>query len=51
MILNRLPRDGTGITWNALPLAEQLLDPGIEVRLFLMNDPVEFNKEIVSCHG
>ena len=40
-MLNRNPYDGTDVTWNALRLAQQLLEDGAEVRLFLMNDAVD----------
>lgn len=36
IVLNRNPYDGTDITWNALRLAEQLLNAGLEVNMFLM---------------
>ena len=38
IIFNQNPYDGTDVTWNALRLAEKLLDLEIETRLFLMND-------------
>lgn len=47
MILNRLPYDGTDVTWNALRLASQLNQLEHEVHLFLMNDAVELARE--SC--
>ena len=46
-VLNRNPYDGTDVTWNALRLAEQLLNRGAEPRLFLMNDSVDLAKESV----
>jgi len=45
IILNRNPYDGTDITWNALRLAEQLLNMGLEVRVFLMNDSVDLARD------
>ena len=41
LILNQQPYDGTDVTWNALRLARQLNDEGVEVRIFLMNDSVD----------
>ena len=38
LAFNRNPYDGTDITWNGLRLAEQLLNTGLEVKIFLMND-------------
>jgi len=45
LVLNRNPYDGTDVTWNALRLAEQLLNRGTELRLFLMNDSIDLAKE------
>ena len=45
MILNRNPYDGSDVTWNALRLGEKLLDRGIELRVFLMNDSVDLARE------
>jgi uncharacterized protein involved in oxidation of intracellular sulfur len=45
LVLNRNPYDGTDVTWNALRLAEQLLNSGAEPKLFLMNDSVDLAKE------
>lgn len=45
IVLNRNPYDGTDITWNALRLAEQLLNVGLEVRVFLMNDSVDLARD------
>ncbi|MFA5604863.1 MAG: DsrE family protein [Dehalococcoidales bacterium] len=45
LILNRNPYDGTDITWNALRLAEKLLEQGTELRIFLMNDSIDLAKE------
>ena len=48
MILNRQPYDGTDITWNALRLARQLNNDGVEVRIFLMNDSVDLARDGIS---
>ena len=48
LILNRNPYDGTDITWNALRLAEKLLDTGTELKIFLMNDSIDLAKEGVN---
>jgi len=45
IVLNRNPYDGTDITWNALRLAEQLLNAGLEVNVFLMNDAVDLARD------
>jgi uncharacterized protein involved in oxidation of intracellular sulfur len=45
IILNRNPYDGTDITWNALRLAEQLLNADLEVKVFLMNDAVDLARD------
>ena len=45
VVLNRNPYDGTDVTWNALRLVEQLLNLGVETRLFLMNDSIDLAKE------
>jgi uncharacterized protein involved in oxidation of intracellular sulfur len=45
IILNRNPYDGTDVTWNALRLGEKLLDRGMELRIFLMNDSVDLARE------
>jgi uncharacterized protein involved in oxidation of intracellular sulfur len=41
LILNREPYDGTDVMWNALRLANKLLEKGAIVRIFLMNDAVD----------
>ena len=46
IIFNRNPYDGTDVTWNGLRLAEKLLNIGVDVRLFLMNDSVDMAREI-----
>lgn len=45
MIFNHNPYDGTDVTWNALRLAEKLLDLKIKVRIFLMNDSVDLARD------
>ncbi|MBE9565444.1 MAG: DsrE family protein [Proteobacteria bacterium] len=47
IVLNHDPYDGTDVTWNALRLAGQLLDDGVEMRLFLMNDSVDLARDSV----
>ena len=37
LVFNRNPYDGTDVTWNGLRLADQLLNAGLEVNVFLMN--------------
>jgi len=44
-ILNRQPYDGTDVTWNALRLAEQMLNVKSEVKIFLMNDSVDLARD------
>jgi len=44
-VLNRNPYDSTDVTWNALRLGEQLLNEGVELRLFLMNDSVDLARD------
>lgn len=46
IILNRVPYDGTDVTWNSLRLAEKLFEAGQEIRIFLMNDAVDLAREI-----
>ena len=46
IVLNRLPYDGTDVTWNALRLAGKLVEDGEEVRLFLMNDSVDLARDV-----
>jgi uncharacterized protein involved in oxidation of intracellular sulfur len=48
LILNNNPYNGTDVTRNALRLAEQLLNIGVEVELFLLNDSVDLAREGVS---
>ena len=45
LILNQQPYDGTDVTWNALRLARQLNNDGVEVRIFLMNDSVDLARD------
>jgi len=45
LVFNRNPYDGTDVTWNGLRLAEQLLDAGLEVKIFLMNDSVDLARD------
>jgi uncharacterized protein involved in oxidation of intracellular sulfur len=45
LVFNRNPYDGTDITWNALRLAEQMLNIGINVNIFLMNDSVDLARD------
>lgn len=45
IVLNRLPYDGTDVTWNGLRLAGKLAENGHEVRIFLMNDSVDLARE------
>ena len=45
IILNHQPYNGTDVTWNALRLARQLNNDGVEVRLFLMNDSVDLARD------
>ncbi len=40
LVFNRNPYDGTDVTRNGLRLAGQLLNAGLEVNIFLMNDEV-----------
>ena len=46
LVFNRNPYDGTDITWNGLRLADQLLNTGLEVNIFLMNDSVDLARDI-----
>ena len=46
LVFNRNPYDGTDVTWNGLRLAEQLLDTGSEVNVFLMNDSVDMARDV-----
>lgn len=41
LVFNKNPYDGTDVTWNGLRLAEQLLNAGLAVNIFLMNDSVD----------
>ncbi|MDD5134118.1 MAG: DsrE family protein [Phycisphaerae bacterium] len=46
LVFNRNPYDGTDVIWNALRLAEQLLNLGISVNIFLMNDSVDLARDV-----
>jgi len=46
LVFNRNPYDGSDITWNGLRLADQLLNVGLEVKIFLMNDSVDLARDI-----
>jgi uncharacterized protein involved in oxidation of intracellular sulfur len=46
LVFNRNPYDGTDVTWNGLRLAEQLLNTGSEVNVFLMNDSVDMARDV-----
>ncbi|MEN8126962.1 MAG: DsrE family protein [Planctomycetota bacterium] len=46
IIFNQNPYDGTDVTWNGLRLAEQLLNTGLEVNIFLMNDSVDLARDV-----
>ena len=45
IVFNIQPYDGTDITWNGLRLCEQLLDRGMDVKVFLMNDSVDLARD------
>jgi len=45
LVFNRNSYDGTDIKWNGLRLAEQLLNVGLEVNIFLMNDSVDLARD------
>ena len=46
LVFNRNPYDGTDVTWNGLRLAEQLLNVGLKVNIFLMNDSVDLARDV-----
>ena len=46
LVFNRNPYDGTDVTWNGLRLAEQLLQAGSQVNVFLMNDSVDLARDV-----
>ena len=46
IVFNRNPYDGSDITWNGLRLADQLLNAGLEVKIFLMNDSVDLARDV-----
>ena len=45
-LFNHNPYDGTDVTWNALRLAQQLIDREIDLKIFLMNDSVDLAREV-----
>ncbi|WP_133139284.1 DsrE/DsrF/TusD sulfur relay family protein [Legionella genomosp. 1] len=45
IIFNRAPYDGSDVTWNALRLADKLVEKSEEVRIFLMNDAVDLARD------
>jgi len=45
ILFNHQPYDGTDVTWNGLRLAAKLLDTGMDVRVFLMNDSVDLARD------
>jgi uncharacterized protein involved in oxidation of intracellular sulfur len=45
LVFNGNPYDGTDVTWNGLRLAEQLLNLGMGVNIFLMNDSVDMARD------
>lgn len=45
LVFNINPYDGSDITWNGLRLAEQLLNVGLDVNIFLMNDSVDLARD------
>jgi uncharacterized protein involved in oxidation of intracellular sulfur len=45
IVFNRNPYDGTDVTWNGLRLADQLLNAGLVVNIFLMNDSVDLARD------
>ena len=46
IVFNGNPYDGTDVTWNGLRLADKLLDTGLEVNIFLMNDSVDLARDV-----
>jgi len=51
IIFNRAPYDGTDVSWNALRLADKLLEAGGKVRIFLMNDSVDMARDASQNHN
>ena len=45
IIFNHQPYDNTDVTWNGLRLADNLVDAGQDVRIFLMNDSVDMARD------
>ncbi len=46
LVFNRQPYDSTDVTWNGLRLANQILDAGQQVKIFLMNDSVDMARDV-----
>jgi len=46
IIFNRQPYDGTDVTWNGLRLADKLIEQGVDLRIFLMNDSVDMARDV-----
>jgi len=46
LVFNKNPYDGSDVTWNGLRLADQLLNTGLEVNIFLMNDSVDLARDV-----
>ena len=46
LVFNKNPYDGSDVTWNGLRLADQLLNTGLGVNIFLMNDSVDLARDI-----
>jgi uncharacterized protein involved in oxidation of intracellular sulfur len=46
LVFNRNPYDGTDVTWNGLRLAGQLLNAGLELNIFLLNDSVDLARDV-----
>jgi len=49
LVFNKNPYDGTDVTWNGLRLAGQLLETGMKVNIFLMNDSVDLARDITKA--
>jgi uncharacterized protein involved in oxidation of intracellular sulfur len=45
IIFNHAPYDGSDCTWNGLRLAENLMESGQDVRIFLMSDSVDLARD------
>jgi len=46
LVFNRNPYDGTDVTWNGLRLVKQLINIGLSVNTFLMNDSVDLARDV-----